>query len=88
MFDTKSPQNLEQALQIALAVQEAEKQQKFNEGFCTRFENSVRLVSRSQGRRTARTVSLGTQLKHTQRVMCVVSTVKLRVAMASQHRRK
>ena len=26
MFDTKSPQNLEQALQIALAVQEAEKQ--------------------------------------------------------------
>jgi len=49
MFDTKSPQNLEQALQIALAVQEAEKQEKFNDGFCTRFENSVRLVSRSQG---------------------------------------
>jgi hypothetical protein len=35
-------------------------------------------------RHTARTLNLGTQLKHTQRVTCVVSTVKLRVAMASQ----
>jgi hypothetical protein len=42
----QSPRNLEQALQIALAVQ-AEKQEKFNESFYTRFENSVRLVSRS-----------------------------------------
>jgi hypothetical protein len=40
---------LEQALQIALAVQEAEKQGNFNESFYTRFENSVRLVSRSHG---------------------------------------
>jgi len=45
----QSPRNLEQALQIALAVQEAEKQEKFNESFYTRFENSVRLVSRSHG---------------------------------------
>jgi hypothetical protein len=45
----QSPRNLEHALQIALALQEAEKQEKFNESFCTRFENSVRLVSRSHG---------------------------------------
>jgi len=45
----QNPRNLEQALQIALAVQEAEKQEKFNESFYTRFENSVRLVSRSHG---------------------------------------
>lgn len=45
----QSPRNFEQALQIALAVQEAEKQKKFNESFYTRFENSVRLVSRSRG---------------------------------------
>jgi hypothetical protein len=37
---------MEHALQVALAVQEAEKQEKFNESFYTRFENSVRLVSR------------------------------------------
>ena len=35
----QSPRNLEQALQIALVVQEAEKQEKFNESFYTRFEN-------------------------------------------------
>jgi len=40
---------LEQALQITLAVQEAEKQETFKESFYTRFENSVRLVSRSHG---------------------------------------
>ena len=45
----QSPRNFEQALQIVLAVQEAEKQEKFNESFYTRFENSVRLVSRSHG---------------------------------------
>jgi len=45
----QSPRNLEQTLQIALAVQEAEKQENFNESSYTRFENSVRLVSRSHG---------------------------------------
>jgi len=34
-------------LSIALSVQEAEKQEKINESFYTRFENSVRLLSRS-----------------------------------------
>ena len=43
----QSPLHLEQALHFALAVQEAEKQERFNESFYTRFENSVRLVSRS-----------------------------------------
>ena len=46
----QSPRNLEQALQIALAVQEAEKEETFNESVYTRFETSVRLVSRSHGR--------------------------------------
>jgi len=45
----QSPRNLEEALKIALAVQEAEKQEKFNESFYTRFENLVRLVSQSHG---------------------------------------
>ena len=45
----QSPRNLERALQIALAVQEAEKQERFNDCFFTTFENSVRLVSRSSG---------------------------------------
>jgi hypothetical protein len=63
----QSPRNLEQVLQIALAVQEAEKQEKFNESFYTRFENSVRLVSHDHtARNTARTINLGTQLTRTQ----------------------
>ena len=40
-----NPRNLEQALSIALAVQEYEKQERFNESFYTRFDNSVRLLS-------------------------------------------
>jgi hypothetical protein len=35
----QSHQNMEQTLQIALAVKEAEKQEKFNGSFYTRFEN-------------------------------------------------
>ena len=42
-----SPQGMEQALSIALSAQEAEKQETFNERFHTKFENSVRLLSRS-----------------------------------------
>jgi hypothetical protein len=41
---------MEQALTIALAVQEAEKQESFNESFYTRFDNSVGLLSRSPSR--------------------------------------
>jgi hypothetical protein len=37
------PQMMEQVLKIALLMQEAEKQEKFNEGFYTRFDNSVKL---------------------------------------------
>jgi len=44
------PQDMEQALRIALTVQEAERQERFNESFCTQFEESVRLSSRSPGR--------------------------------------
>ena len=42
-----NPQTMEQALQIAITVQEAEKQEKFNESFYTRFDSSVKLQSRS-----------------------------------------
>jgi len=45
-----SPQNFEHALSIALTVQEAENQEKFNETFYTRFDDSVRLLSRSPSR--------------------------------------
>jgi hypothetical protein len=38
---------MHQALQIALAIEQAEKQDRFNESFYTRFEKSVRLTSQS-----------------------------------------
>jgi len=45
-----NPQDIDQALKIALTVQEAERQERFNESFYTQFDNSVRLCSRSPGR--------------------------------------
>ena len=45
-----SPQNMEHALRIALAVQEAERQEKISESFYTNFEKSVRLTSKSPSR--------------------------------------
>jgi hypothetical protein len=45
-----NPQTLEQALQIALSVQEAERQEKFSESFYANFDRSVRLTSRSPSR--------------------------------------
>jgi len=42
-----SPRSMHQALQIALGVEKAEKQDKFNERFYTRFEKSVPLTSQS-----------------------------------------
>ena len=38
-----NPQSMEHALRIALAVQEAERQEKISESFYTNFERSVRL---------------------------------------------
>jgi FAD/FMN-containing dehydrogenase len=43
-----NPQTLGKALKITLSVQEAEKQERFNESFYTEFEESLRLSSRSQ----------------------------------------
>ena len=42
-----NPQTMEQALKIALSVQEAEKQEKFNESFYASFDNSARMRSHS-----------------------------------------
>jgi len=45
-----SPRDIGQAFSIALAVQEAEKQERFNESFYAKFDNSVRLSARSPSR--------------------------------------
>jgi tRNA A37 N6-isopentenylltransferase MiaA len=45
-----NPRNIEQALSIAILVQEAENQESFNETFYTRFDDLVRLLSRSSTR--------------------------------------
>ena len=42
-----NPQIMEQALKIALSVQEAEKQEKFKDGFYTRLDSSVKRQSNS-----------------------------------------
>ena len=45
-----NPQGMEHALRTALAVQEAERQEKISESFYTNFERSVRLTSKSPSR--------------------------------------
>jgi hypothetical protein len=43
-----NPQDVDQALKIALTVQETERQEHFNESFYAQFDKSVHLCSRSQ----------------------------------------
>ena len=43
---TFNPQLIQQAVKIVLSVQEAEKQERFNNSFYTKFENSVNLQSK------------------------------------------
>jgi hypothetical protein len=45
-----NPRTLEQALQIALSVQEAERQERLSESFYATFDRSVRLTSKSPSR--------------------------------------
>jgi hypothetical protein len=42
-----NPQSMQQAVQFALSVREAEKQERFNKSFYTRFESSVSLKPKS-----------------------------------------
>ena len=44
-----NPQNIQQALSIALTVDQEEKQECFNDSFYTKYDKSVRLLSRSPG---------------------------------------
>ena len=48
-----SPQHLDQALKIALSVQEAEKKVKFSESFYASFDNLLRQHSASSSRRAS-----------------------------------
>ena len=45
-----SPQSMQEAMRIAISVQEAEKQMRFNSSFYTRFDSSVSLQSRPPNR--------------------------------------
>ena len=46
-----NPQNLQQALSIALTVEQAEKQDRFYDSFYTRYDKTVRLLARSPSRK-------------------------------------
>ena len=48
-----SPQHLDQALKIALSVQQAEKQEKFSKSFYASFDNSLRQHSPSSSHRAS-----------------------------------
>jgi len=44
------PRIIDHAVSIAIGVQEAEKQERFNESFYTKFDNSLRLSARLPSR--------------------------------------
>ena len=46
-----NPRSMDQALKIALSVQEAERQEKIGESFYANFDRSVRLMSKSPNRK-------------------------------------
>jgi hypothetical protein len=46
-----NPQNIKKALSIALTVEQVEKQNRFNESFYTKYDKTVRSLSRSPGRK-------------------------------------
>ena len=77
------PRNLGQALSIALAVQEAEKQERFNESFYTRFDNSVRLFSRSPSRTCREDSKSRRTLARRWSTTCEVSATSLHIALTS-----
>ena len=62
----RNPQTLQEAISVALSVQEAEKQERFNESFCVQFDRSVRLLSRSTRGPVAETTGRGAQPTHAQ----------------------
>ena len=72
-----NPQAMEHALKIALSVQEAEKQEEFNESFYTSFDNSVRLQSHPPVEHATKTASHVAQL--TRRVRSVTRRSALQV---------
>ena len=60
-----NPQTIDQALKIALSVQEAVKQEKFSESFYANFDDSTRLRSPSPTRSTSYRPRRSDDVKHT-----------------------
>ena len=60
-----SPQQQDQALKIALSVQEAEKQEKFSESFYASFDNSLRQHSPRSSRRPSHGTRGSAEAKYT-----------------------
>ena len=65
-----NPQSIQQAVQIALSVQEAEKQEKFNNCFYTKFENLVSLQSKP----SSPEYSEGERLRHVSATRTAIHT--------------
>ena len=78
-----NPRNLGQALSVALAVQEAEKQERFNESFYTRFDNSLDCCRGHPVGSAVKTVSLGAPLARRRSTTCEVSATSLHITLTS-----
>jgi len=79
-----SQRGIGQALSIALAVQEAEKQERFNESFLMR--NSIIQLDCQRGYpdgRARMTIGLSAHLTSQRSITCAVSATSLRIALVS-----
>ena len=91
----EGPRVIDQAVSIAIRVQEAEKQERFNESF---MQNLIIRLDCQRGHPVGparMTISLSAHLTRQRSITCVVSATNLRTALASQqpqlpgmHRRK
>jgi len=76
------PRTLHEALNLALAVDEAERQERRNETFCTRSDELAGQLLSQQIRRIAKETTLRVQLTQGR----VVSRITLRVALGQELR--
>ena len=76
-----NPQTAQEALRIALAVQEAEKLERFNNSFYTRFDNLFSLHSRPPAERKVKVKDLDIRVQCARPVMQIVNVPQFLVGL-------
>jgi len=79
-----NPQSMDQALKIALSVQEAERQEKISKSFYANLDGSVRIMSKSPNRKYSEDEKQRPRPTHVQPAAREISVIKLPVVLVNQ----